>query len=38
LPTGKDDDPLKSWIASCGEQFEQTTDITLQELLHGKVG
>lgn len=37
LPDGKNDDPLKNWIAGCSEQLEESTDITLQELLHGKV-
>jgi membrane protein len=37
LPDGKNEDPLENWIAGCAEQLEQSTDITLQELLHGKV-
>lgn len=36
LPAGTYDGPLKNWVASCAEQLEQDTDITLQELFHGQ--
>lgn len=32
LPAGRDDDPLRQWIAVCAGQIEQGTDLTLQEL------
>ncbi len=32
LPAGGDEDPLRQWIAACAGQFEQSADLTLQEL------
>jgi membrane protein len=32
LPTGKKDDPLQHWLVDRAGKFEQSTDITLQEL------
>ena len=32
LPARQNDDPLRQWLATCAEQLEQSTDITLQEL------
>jgi len=32
LPAGRDDDPLRQWIAACAGQLEQSADLTLQEL------
>lgn len=32
LPPGKDDDPLQQWLVSCAGQFEQSADLTLQQL------
>jgi membrane protein len=33
LPTGRSDDPLQQWIIGCAGQLEQSSDLTLQELL-----
>ena len=32
LPAGRDDDPLRQWVAACAAQLEQGADLTLQEL------
>ena len=32
LSARQNDDPLRQWLATCAEQLEQSTDITLQEL------
>jgi len=32
LPAGRDDDPLKQWVAACAGQLEQSAGLTLQEL------
>jgi membrane protein len=32
LPHGKTDDPLQQWLVSCAGQFEQSADLTLQQL------
>lgn len=32
LPAGRNDDPLRQWIAACAGQLEQSADLTLQEL------
>lgn len=32
LPDGRDDDPLRQWVAACAGQLEQGADLTLQEL------
>ena len=32
LPAGKNNDPLQHWLVACAGQFEQSTDITLQDL------
>jgi membrane protein len=32
LSTKQNGDPLRQWLATCAEQLEQSTDITLQEL------
>lgn len=32
LPIEQSDDPLQQWIAECAGQFEQSADLTLQEL------
>jgi DNA-binding IscR family transcriptional regulator len=33
LPPGEDGDTLRQWLVSCAGQLEQSTDITLQDLL-----
>ena len=36
LSAGRDDDPLKQWVAACAGQLEQSAGLTLQELFaHG---
>ena len=32
LPVEQSDDPVQQWVAGCVGQFEQSTDLTLQEL------
>ena len=32
LPVKQDNDPLQHWLATCTDQIEQSTDVTLQEL------
>ncbi len=32
LSAGKNNDPLQHWLVACAGQFEQSTDITLQDL------
>jgi len=32
LPAKQDNDPLQHWLATCTDQIEQSTDVTLQEL------
>jgi membrane protein len=37
LQATQTDDPLRQWLAACTEQFDQRTDITLQELFARQV-
>lgn len=32
LPVKQDNDPLQQWLATCTDQIEQSSDVTLQEL------
>jgi len=38
LPAGRNDDPLRQWIAACAGQLEQSADLTLQELFARSAG